>query len=95
MIFPTCRPKQPLRCWQFLKSAPGDTPVPRWLAAHLTAHDGDKWTFDYPDSSNEWTLDDGDWIIEFQGGVDPVFGCYTATQFAAGFDTVDAPPSGK
>lgn len=73
-----CRLIAPLRCWQYHK---GDAkPVPRWVASHLMGLEGKKPRF-YGAHSDEWSLDEDDWVVELiaeddeeQGGQYLVYG---------------------
>jgi hypothetical protein len=78
-----CVARGPFRCWQY-RANDGTLAVPFWAAVHLQL-DEKQAKFIYPDSSNEWTLDDGDWVIEYSCGPESIFDICTAAQFEAQF----------
>lgn len=85
--FPLCRPRKPLRCWQH-HAKDDNQPIPVWAAAALDI-DGDEVKHE------EWVFDEGDWLVEFEGGEDPLFGVYSDAQFAAAFDIIPSDDSAR
>lgn len=73
-----CRRIKPLRCWQYRKG--DERPVPRWIASHLMNLDTSDAKF-YGSRSEEWSLDEGDWVVEFIDGEEGEYGVYSDEEF--------------
>lgn len=86
MSFPTCRLKGPLRCWQYRAKDDDAQAIPMWAAALIEINAKE---LKVHRTNSEWTLDDGDWIVEFaECEDDPLVSVYSAEQFAKQFDIV-------
>jgi hypothetical protein len=92
MSFPTCTPKRPLRCWQYHANDDAQA-LPLWVAAQLVIN-GKVITVDLPGGNDDWTLDDGDWLVEFVAGTDQLIWVYSSKEFVERFDGGATAPDG-
>lgn len=58
-----CKPRASLKCWQYTSDAEA---MPMWLVRQMTIENG-KFVFE-ADGNNDWTLEVGEWAVEFPGG---------------------------